>query len=152
MHPEKTFCVLCDKELASGTRGVIIILDNLQRKGHIEKYILKKINFALPGQSSLISTYGLHPVYKEFMVPEKTLPAHSNIPLPYHIKHMEGMVLSFIAEHSFSFSSAKNIVELAKEMMYDPKAPNKLKVAWETASYKMCYGLAKGLKKQLKDN
>ena len=62
---------------------------------------------------------------------------------------MEGMVLCFIAEYSLPFSSARNIVELAKEMMRDPKAANKLQVSRQTASYKMRHSLAKGLDKQL---
>ena len=81
-----------------GARSVITILDHLQRKSHVEKYILKKTNFSLTGQSSLSSTYGLHPMYKEFMLPEKTLPVNSNISLSDRITHMEGMALSFIAE------------------------------------------------------
>ena len=109
-----------------GARSVITILDHLQRKSHVEKYILKKTNFSLTGQSSLSSTYGLHPMYKEFMLPEKTLPVNSNISLSDCIKHIEGMVLSFIAEYSLPFFSARNIVELAKEMMRDPEAANKL--------------------------
>ena len=122
----KALCVLCDKELVYGARGLTTILDHLQRKSHVEKYILKKTNFSLTGQSSLSSTYGLHPMYKEFMLPEKTLPVNSNISLSDCIKHIEGMVLSFIAEYSLPFFSARNIVELAKEMMRDPEAANKL--------------------------
>ena len=75
----KALCVLCDKELVYGARGLITILDHLQRKSHVEKYILKKTNFSLPGQSTSSSTYGLHPMYKEFMLPKKTLPVNSNI-------------------------------------------------------------------------
>ena len=85
------------------------------------------------------------------MLPEKTLPVNSNIPFSGRIIHMEGMVLSFIAEYSLPFSSARNIVELAKEMMHDPKAANKLQVARQTALYKMQHSLAKGLEKQLID-
>ena len=48
---------------------------------------------------------------------EKTLPVNSNIPLSDRIKHKEGMVLSFVSEHSLPFSSARNIVELAKDPM-----------------------------------
>ena len=90
-------------------------------------------------------------MYKEFMLPEKALPANSNIPLSDHITHMEGMVLSFIAEYSLPFSSARNIAEVAKEMMRDPKAANKLQVARQTTSYKMRHGLTKWLEKQLID-
>ena len=68
------------------------------------------------------------------MLPEKTLLANSNISLSDRITHMERMALSFIAEYSLPFFSARNIVELAKEMMCDPKAANKLQVAKQTAS------------------
>ena len=64
----KFLCVLCDKELVYGARGVITILDHLQRKIQVEKYILKKTNFSLPGQSTSSFTYGLHPFYREFML------------------------------------------------------------------------------------
>ena len=53
------------------------------------------------------------------------------------------MVLSINAEYSLPFSSARNIVELAKEMMHNPKAANKLQVARQTTSYKMWHGLTK---------
>ena len=136
----KALCVLCDKELIYGARVVIT---------HVEKYVLKKINFSLPGQSTLSSSYGLHPICKEFMLPEKTLPVNSNIPLSDCVTLMEGMFLSSIAEYSLSFSSARNIIELVKKMMLDPKAANKLQVARQTASYKMQHGLAKGLEKKV---
>ena len=83
------------------------------------------------------------------MLAEKASPVNSNIPLSDRITHMERMVLYFVAEYSLSFSSARNIVELAKEMMRDPKAANKLQVSRQTASYKMRHSLAKGLDKQL---
>ena len=83
------------------------------------------------------------------MLPEKALPVNSNIPLSNRITHMEGMLLSFITEYTLPFSSARNIVELVKEMMHDPKAANKLPGAWQTTSYRMQHGLAKGLEKQL---
>ena len=143
--------VLCDKELVYGARGVITILDHLQRKSYAEKYILKKTENKLffTSQSSSSSTYGLNPIYKEFLLPEIALPVNSNIPLSNRITHMEGMVLSFITEYTLPFSSARNIVELVKEMMHDPKAANKLPGAWQTTSYRMQHGLAKGLEKQL---
>lgn len=49
--------------------------------------------FSLPGQPSSGSTYGLHSVYKEFMVPEKTLPVNLNILLSNQIQHMEGVII-----------------------------------------------------------
>ena len=84
-------------------------------------------------------------------MPEKTLPVATNIPLCDCVSYIERMVLSFVAEYSFPFSSAKNTVELCKEMMHDPKAVNKLQVARTTVLYKMQNGLARGLKKQLAD-
>ena len=75
----KALCVICGKELVYGAKGVITILDHLQRKSHVEKYILKKSNFSLLGQCTSSSTYGLHPMYEEFMLPEKPLPFNSNI-------------------------------------------------------------------------
>ena len=130
----KALCFLCDKELVYGATGAITILDYLQRKSHVEKYILKKANFCSLGQSTSSSTYGLHPVYKGFMLPEKTLPVNSNIPLCDRITHLERMVLSFIVEYSLPFSSFRNFVELAKKMMRNPEAANNLQVARQTAA------------------
>ena len=90
-------------------------------------------------------------MHKEFMLPDKTSPVNQSIPFSDRIIHMERMVLSFITEYSLPFSSARNIVELAKEMMHDPKIANKLQVAKQTKSYKMQHGLAKGLEKNLID-
>ena len=145
----KALYVLCDKELVYGARGVITILDYLQRKSDVEKYILKKINISLPGQSTSNYTYGLHPMYKEFMLSERTLPVNSNIPLFDCITLMEGMFLSFIAEYSLPFPSARNIIELVKEIVPNPKAANKLQVARQTASCKMRHGLVKELEKKV---
>ena len=150
-EPGKALCSLCNKDLVCGTRGAITIVDHLKRRSHVEKYIINKTNYALPNQACLKSTYGLHPMYQEFVMPEKTLPVTTNIPLCDRVSHMEGMVLSFVAEYSFPFSSPKNIVELCKEMMRNPKIDNKLQVARTTASYKMRNGLARGLEKQLVD-
>ena len=63
---------------------------------------------------------------------------------------MEGVVLSFIAAYSLPFSSARNIVELAEEMMSNPEAAKKLQVARQIASNKMRHGLAQGLEKKKK--
>ena len=35
----KALGILCDKESVYGARGVITMLDNLQQKSHVEKYI-----------------------------------------------------------------------------------------------------------------
>ena len=62
---------------------------------------------------------------------------------------MEGIVLSFVAEHTLLFSMANNVVELANEMMQDPLAAKKLKLSRTVASYKLRDGLAKGFEEEL---
>lgn len=64
---------------------------------------------------------------------------------------MEGIVLSFVVEYSLPFLSASATVELAKELMCDPKAANKIQVSWQTALTKMQYRLAKRLEKKVID-
>ena len=61
---------------------------------------------------------------------------------------MEGMVLSFVAEHKLPFAMANN-VELANEMMRDPLAAKTLKRSCTVAAYKLRDGLAKGLEEEL---
>ena len=73
-------------------------------------------------------------MYKGFMLPEKTLPVNSIIPLCDRISHLERMVLSFIAEYSLPFSSFRNFVEWAKKMMRNPEPANNLQVARQTAA------------------
>ena len=107
-EPGKAFCSLCNKDLVHGTRGTIAIVDHLQRRSHVEKYIINKTNYALPNQACSKSTYGLHPMYQEFVMPEKTLPVTTNIPLCDLVLHMEGMVLSFVAEYNSFFISQKH--------------------------------------------
>ena len=45
------------------------------------------------------------------------------------ITQMEGMVLGFVVENNLPFSTAEKIVELENEMMRDPHAAKKLKLA-----------------------
>ena len=62
---------------------------------------------------------------------------------------MEGMVFGFVVENNLPFSTAEKIVELANEMMRDPHAAKKLKLAQTTASCKLRYGLAKRFEDEL---
>ena len=84
-------------------------------------------------------------MYREFEQQNPVLPEQSNVPLCDRVAHMEGMVLSFVAEHNLSFAIANNVVELANEMMRDPLAAKNLKLSRTVASYKLRDGLAKGL-------
>ena len=110
---------------------------------HVVKVITKKTNYSLPTASSSLSNYGLHPMYREYQQQNSVLPEQSNVPLCDGVTHMEGMVLSFVAEYNLAFAMANNVVEFANEMMRDPLAAKKLKLSRTVASYKLRDGLAK---------
>ena len=84
-------------------------------------------------------------MYREYQQQNSVLPEQYNVPLCDRATNMEGMVLSFVAEHNLSFAIANNVVELANEMMRDPLAAKNLKLSRTVASYKLRDGLAKGL-------
>ena len=88
-------------------------------------------------------------MYREFEQQNPVLPEQSNVPLCDRVAHMEGMVLSFVAEHNLSFAMANNVIELATEMMRDPLTIKKLKLSRTVASYKLTDGLSKGLEEEL---
>ena len=88
-------------------------------------------------------------MYREYQQQNPVLPEQSNVPLCDRVTHMEGMVLSFVAEYNLPFAMANNVVELANEMMRDPLAAKKLKLSRTVASYKLRDGLAKGLEEEL---
>ena len=54
-------------------------------------------------------------MYREYQQQNPVLPEQSNVPLCDRVTHMEGMVLSFVAEHNLPFAMANNVVELANE-------------------------------------
>ena len=87
-------------------------------------------------------------MYREYQQQNPVLPEQSNVPLFDRVIHMEGMVLSFVAEFNLPFAMANN-VELANEMMRDPLAAKKLKLSRTVASYKLRDGLAKWLEEEL---
>ena len=82
-------------------------------------------------------------MYREYHQQNPVLPEQSNVLLCDRVTHMEGIVLSFVPEHNLPFAMAKNVVELANEMMRDPLAAKKLKLSRTVASYKLRDGLAK---------
>ena len=51
------------------------------------------------------------------------------------------MTLAFIAEHSLSLSLAPELIEYAKEMSTNPKAPESTSMDRTSPPYKMQYGL-----------
>ena len=111
--------------------------------------ITKRINYSLPTAAENTDAYGLHPMFASQLSTPKASTSESNVPLCNRITQMEGMVLGFVVENKLPFSTAEKIVELANEMMRDPHAAKKLKLARTTASYKLRYGLAKGFEDEL---
>ena len=141
----KAICSLCGNKIINySNRGLIALTDHIKSKSHVDKYILHKTNFNIPGApSNLESSYGLHPMYSQYVQTEKAPTASSNVAICDRKAHMEAMVLAFVAEKSLSFSMAADIVNIAKELSKDPKVLNKIQVARTTSSYKMSHGLAK---------
>ena len=88
-------------------------------------------------------------MYCEYQQQNPALPEQSNVSLCDRVAHMEGMVLSFVAEHNLLFAMASNVVELANEMMRDPLAAKKLKLSCTVTSYKLRDALATGLEEEL---
>ena len=121
------------------------MINHLETRSHVEKVITKKANYLLSAASSSSSNYGLHLMYPEYQQQNSVLPEQSNVPLCDRVSCMQGMVLSFVAEHNFPFAMVNNVAELANEMMQDPLAAKKLKLSRTVASYKLRDGLAKGL-------
>ena len=68
---------------------------------------------------------------REYEQQNPVLPEQSNVPLCDRVTHMEGMVLSFLAENDLPFAIADNVVELANDLMRDPLAAKKLKLSNE---------------------
>ena len=88
-------------------------------------------------------------MYCKYQQQNPVLLEQSNVPLCDRVTHMEGMVLSFVAEYNLPFAMANNVVELANEMMRDPLAAKKLKLSCTVVSYKLRDGLAKGVEEKL---
>ena len=59
------------------------------------------------------------------------------------------MLLGFLAKKSLPFTLAQPIIDLSKELASDPKALNALSMDRNTASFKICFGLAKTMQDEL---
>ena len=148
-QPGKAVCSLCQKTINYASRGVVTMIEHCQTKAHVEKVITKRTNYSLPTAVENTDAYGLHPMFASQLSTPKSSTSESNVPLCDRITQMEDMVLGFVVENNLPFSTAEKILELANEMMRDPHAAKKLKLARTTASYKLRYGLAKGFKDEI---
>ena len=148
-QPGKFVCSLCQKTINYASRDVLAMIEHCQTKAHVEKVITKRTNYSLPTAAENTDVYGLHPMFASQFSTPKASTSESNVPLCDRITQMEGMVLGFVVENNLPFSTAEKIVELANEMMREPHAAKKLKLARITVSYKLRYGFAKGFEDEL---
>ena len=148
-QPGKAVCSLCQKTINYASRGVVAMTEHCQTKAHVEKVITKRTDYSLPTAAENTDAYGLHPMFASQLSTPKVSTSESNVPLCDRITQMESIVLGFVVENHLPFSTAEKIIELANEMMRDPHAAKKLKLARTTASYKLRYGLAKGFEDEL---
>ena len=65
------------------------------------------------------------------------------------LSNAEAMVIAFIAEHSLSFSTSNDLIDLDRELAKDPAVLQKLRT---TASYKLIFGLNPTLNAELVSN
>ena len=65
------------------------------------------------------------------------------------LSNTKAMVIAFIAEHSLSFSTSNDLIDLDRELAKDPAVLQKLRT---TASYKLIFGLNPTLNAELVSN
>ena len=98
-------------------------------------------------------TYGLPPAYADIDTSSSSTNVVTPQPTSVHILdrpvQTEAMLVSFIAEHSLSFSITGSLIELVKEIAEDEAVMKCLHMHRTTASYKLSYGLALSWKQEL---
>lgn len=138
----KAICSLCNDFIYYGKRGFAAISDHLKTKKHIEKFFLKKTNYALPS-----NFFGASPasISGDLTIqPSSSIPAvPHNVPLGDRISNGEALVLGVLAEHNLPFSMAEVLIDVSKTLSEDKKALNHLNMKRASATYKMRFGVAK---------
>ena len=114
-EPGKALCSLCNKDLVYGTREALTIVDHLQGRSHVQKYIINKTNYAFCPIKPVFDSYGFHPTYQEFVMPEKILPVTTNIPLCDRALHMEGWFYRLFPSRAFLFHQPKTSLNCARK-------------------------------------
>ncbi|GBN18108.1 hypothetical protein AVEN_73459-1 [Araneus ventricosus] len=111
------------------------------------------LHFALPGSGDKKENdetpYGLPPAYAAFgPVAQENLPQPLTS-LSNRTVNLEAMLLRFLAENSFPFAVAPDLLELVKEMSKDIKALNHITMHQNAASYKTLFDISKTVKEAL---
>ena len=65
--------------------------------------------------------------------------------------HLEGYILSFIAESSLPLSVVPKLIEFSQFLSRDPKALSQLRMNRTAASYKLKHGLSVHIRKKVVD-
>ena len=147
-------CISCNCDIAYSERGVRTLLNHLQTYSHFVTVNSPKKNQSLPGALLPRSlTYGLPPAYADIDTSSSSTNVVTPQPTSVHILDIlvqtEAILVSFIAEHSLSFSITGSLIELVKEIAKDEAVMKRLHMHRTTGSYKLSYGLALSWKQEL---
>ena len=147
-------CISCNCDIAYSERGVHTLLNHLQTYKHFVAVNSLKKNQSLPGALLPRSlTYGLPPAYADIDTSSPSTNVVTPQPTSVHILdrlvQTEAMLVSFIAEHSLSFSITESLIELVKEIAKDEAVRKCLHMHRTTASYKLSFCLALSWKQEL---
>ena len=128
----KAVCVLCGGYVINyGSWDCNALMDHLKTVSHVRKVVEQMENFALLGASGTR-------IYK---LASPSVPTATTVHASDRLANMEAMVLAFAAEKDFSFSVTSSVIELAKELVRDPKVLQRLVMHCTMASYKIIHGL-----------
>ena len=133
-EPGKAICIICSKSdcIRYAAKGLGVLKQHVKGKGNVQKEVGNMQCFKLPGaasESSSSNSYGAPPIYHGTPVVESNPPPQPMVHLSDGVANMEAMVTAFIAEKAMSFSMAKPVEELAKEIAKNSQALAKLHVS-----------------------
>lgn len=133
--PGTVYCTACNTSIKYCNEGLKSLLN------HSGTAVHKKRRESVKNSQLLFSTDNFYQNDESRTVDLQSRKARS-----------EALILSFLAEHSLSYSLTPHIVDLVKTVALDNSALNSLQLSRTTASYKLKYGLAKTMKdEQIKD-
>ena len=72
-----------------------------------------------------------------------------NVSVADRIGNSEGLLTSFVAEHSLPFTMSQPIIDLAKELAKDPKALDSFSMQRTMCAYKLVDGLNEVIHKRI---
>ena len=167
------FCIYCNKPLVYDNTGKKDLhehdtksTEHLSSKKNYLSITLLPLNWRKPtiNSSSEISTYALlaHGVTMSYGVAENvhttaacpSLKENTSRPIVSvsdRKHHLEGYILSFIAESSLPLSVVPKLIEFSQFLSRDPKALSQLRMNRTAASYKLKHGLSVHIRKKVVD-